>query len=110
MLLMPLLWFAVSAAALVVVAKVYVHGLLLVARLPRVLKVTLSVLLWLGFSAVFVAPLFGWIAIAKVHYPAALEFPVLLWVLVCFGLCVVAVYRPVKERLPQLQAAGFFRQ
>jgi hypothetical protein len=110
LLLAPLLWFAVAAAALFVLATVYVHALLVVAELSRLLRVALSAILWLTFAAAAVAPLFGWISIARARYPAALEFPALLWVLLCFGLCFVAVHRPIKRRLPQLQAAGLFRQ
>jgi hypothetical protein len=108
--LLPLLWFAVSATALLVVSRVYVRALLLVARLTGPLKVALAVVLWSAFSVVCVAPLFGWLFVARLHFPAALELPAMLWPLLCFGLCFVAVYRPVKRHLPQLQAAGFFRQ
>jgi len=110
LLLAPLLWFAVAAAALFVLATVYVHALLAVTDLSRLLRVALSTILWLKFAITAVAPLFAWIIIARDRYPAALEFPALLWVLLCFGLCFVAVHRPIKRRLPQLQAAGLFRQ
>lgn len=108
LLLAPFLWFAGAAAALYFVAKFYVHALLFVAELSRPLKVVFSGILWLTFSATAVAPLFGWLSVARACCPAALEFPALLWVLLCFGLCFVA-HRPIKQRLPQLQAAGFFR-
>lgn len=110
LLLAPLLWFAVAAAALFVLATVYVHALLAVAELSRHLRVALSTILWLKFATTGVAPLFAWIIIARERYPDSLEFPALLWVLLCFGLCVLAVHRPIKRCLPQLQAAGLFRQ
>jgi hypothetical protein len=108
--LLPLLWFAVAAAALLALSGVYVRALLLIARLPTPLKVTLPVVLWIAFSALCVSPLFGWLSFARLHLPAALELPAMLWPLACFGLCFPAVYRPVKLRLPQLQAAGFFKR
>ena len=109
-LISPLTWFAMAAALLYVLAGAYVHALLLVARLPSIGKVALSVLLWLTFSVIAVAPLFGWLEIARIHFPGALESPFLVWPLPCFGLCFVALYRPLRRRLPQLQAAGLFRQ
>ena len=110
LILLPPLWFAVAAVGLAFLSGAYVHGLLLAARLPSFLKIALSVLLWLAFSVVCVAPLFGWLFIARRHLPVALELPAMLWPLLCFGLCFPAVYRPVKRHLPQLRAAGFFRQ
>ncbi|WP_140637489.1 hypothetical protein [Methylibium rhizosphaerae] len=110
LILLPPLWFAANAVVLLVLSCVYVHALLGVARLPAFFKVVASVVLWLAFSAVCVAPLFGWIFIARLHLPVALELPTMLWPLLCFGLCFVAVYRPVKRHLPQLRAVGFFRR
>lgn len=108
--LFPLLWFAVAAALLFILAGAYVRTLLLAARLRGLLKISLSALLWLMFSAACVTPLFLWLLIARLYLPDSLELPPMLWPLFCFGMCFVAVYRPIKLRLPELQAAGFFRQ
>jgi len=110
LLLAPLLWFAVAAVALFAISTVYVRALLVAARLPRLLRLAVSVLLWLTFAAVAVAPLIGWVLVAKARYPAVLEFPAVLWPLLCFALCFVAALRPINRRLPQLQAAGLFRE
>ena len=108
--LLPPLWFSATATALLALSVIYVRALLVMARLPASLKAAVSVVLWLVFSAICVAPLFGWLFIARLHLPAAIELPAVLWPLLCYGLCFLAIYRPVRRHLPKLQAAGYFRR
>ncbi|WP_284336695.1 hypothetical protein [Comamonas sp. NoAH] len=109
-LLAPPIWFGMCAALLLVVTRVYVRGLLVIGGFPRLFRVAIGALLWLLLSAMGVAPLFGWIAVTKLHLPDLIELPAMLWPMLCFGLCFAAMYHPIKRRLPQLQAAGFYRK
>ena len=108
--LAPPIWFGMCAALLLVATRVYVRGLIAIGGFPRLPRVAIGALLWLLLSAMGVAPLFGWIAVARLHLPGLIELPAMLWPMLCFGLCFAAMRRPIKRRLPQLRAAGFYRE
>jgi len=108
--LAPPIWFMFAALMLYFVASIYFHLLCALGGSSRTARVLMGALLWLGFAVIGVAPLFGWIAIAKAYLPAMLEGPAVLWSVLCFGLCFVAIHRAMKPRLRQLQSLGMFRK
>jgi hypothetical protein len=106
-LVLPL-WFSLAATVLYFLACVYAHLLCALDGRSVVVRVVFGGLLWLTFAGVFVAPLFGWIALERAYFPLFEEAPAMLWPFLCFGLCFFAVHRAMKARIRQLQSAGFF--
>lgn len=106
--LVPPLWFSFAATVLYFLACVYARLLIALEGRSVVVRVVFGGLLWLTFGGIFVAPLFGWIALERSNFPLFMEAPAMLWPLLCFGLCFFAVHRAMKPRLRQLQSAGFF--
>ena len=108
--IVPPLWFFASAVLLYFVACLYFHLLAMLGGRSSTVRVLIGSLLWLAVAAIGVAPLFGWLAVAQASFPALLEFPALLWPLLCFGLCFLAIGRALRPRLRQLQSMGFFKK
>jgi hypothetical protein len=108
--LAPVLWFVLSAVALYPLARLYVRLLCAVGERDGLARVVLGGLLWIAFSAIAVAPLFGWLALAQSRFPAFLAFPAAIWPVLCFCLCIVAINRAIKPSLRQLRSVGFFRK
>jgi len=99
-------FFVVSGLALYGAARGYVVGLLFVGRHGRISKFVGGALLWLGFGAIAITPLFAFLIWANRR---GMSMPYLVWGLLWYGVSTfLPVVRGISSRIGELRAVRFF--
>jgi len=103
------IWFAACGVATLLVSRWYVSALLAVSRHGRISKFGGGTLLWLGFSLLLVAALFGALLFERVREASSASWLFTVWIGLAFLLSLApAAYYIGVRRIRDLRHAGYF--